>query len=612
MSWMHQVAAVVLVGTTLGCLAIYFLVCFCLPLRRRWRRHRKQGQRACPEPTLSELCSSSLKNVASCLVFLRPPADDPFASKACFFVRQQCVVYFKAIWGFGIHILAWRWCGEVIFGRFDECVMAAAGEDADVSISFSDTHLQCLFTLAVAVFVRALPNCVTPSLIQLCQIANAAFQVLRSASVDDFRTLRDHQALETMIAIAMAMFAGGPIVTSGLAATCFITRVAVYVSLLHKSSDDELHMLAQWHGEDHLMMYVSEHLSVAVMTVFLGSALDHAMWEASMASLREQVSSTIQETIRSLLAVLCDAVCSTDEQFLLTEPCLALSNLLGLQGPGNSYEGHSILDFVEGSDRRRVQSHFANAALALGTAQSINTKLVDGKGRSLDMHLYCVAFDDIHGRRCYVIGVKEGEGARGDTVPDRGVTEMFEEFRSSRRQREAEASEGALSIDDSSRSTSSSVLTEDVPEAYIDICSMTLVTWNAAFTMFTGPEEEGRGAFEEWLIAPQAQQVPSILRKICAKFLAEPSGAQMEVPSLVPLGKLLLQPPLAKRAGIKYSADVFVDLQSLRGQSISSDACFVRLKFSSVFTRAENRRTKSPGRSSTASCSTVPSARLAL
>eukprot|EP00929_Paragymnodinium_shiwhaense_P107122 TRINITY_DN7318_c0_g1_i1.p1 TRINITY_DN7318_c0_g1~~TRINITY_DN7318_c0_g1_i1.p1 ORF type:complete len:398 (+),score=45.96 TRINITY_DN7318_c0_g1_i1:85-1278(+) len=395
-----------------------------------------------------------------------------------------------------------------------------------------------------------------------------------------------------------------------------LPRVAAYVGFLGEASEDELDTLSRVHGVDHFMTYVAEHLSVAVMVVFLGSALDHTMWEASVATLREQVSFTIQQTIQSLLAVLCDAVCATDGDFLLTEPCLALANLLGRQPPGNSYEGHSFFDFVEDDDRSRVRDHFANA-LALGTAQSINTKVIDGRGRTLDMHLYCVAFDDIHSRRCYIIGVKEGEGARGDTLPQRGVTEMFEAFRSARRQRDAEASEGMLSVDSSSRTSTASARSEEAPEAYIDICTMHLVTWNAAFTMFTGPEEEGRGAFEDWLLAPQSQQVTKVLREMCGKFLAAEGGeTQVETGcSLVPLGRLVLQPPPAKRAGIKYHAEVYVDLQSLQGQSHRSKDCFVRLKFGRVLTIADHRRTKSPVRSGHVSISSggaESSARLSL
>eukprot|EP00929_Paragymnodinium_shiwhaense_P039848 TRINITY_DN20873_c0_g1_i2.p1 TRINITY_DN20873_c0_g1~~TRINITY_DN20873_c0_g1_i2.p1 ORF type:complete len:521 (+),score=81.47 TRINITY_DN20873_c0_g1_i2:127-1689(+) len=510
-----RAGALLLTGSLFGALATYLLACVCIPLASRLRRDcrwtRPRLRCSCRCPPIVGRCLMAVWQF-----FWQPAANDLLVKKAFQVARQRAVSYFKTLCKVLVHFAAYGLIWDVLAGRFDDLVKVAGGEEPCDSLSFVDVRLRRLVFFCLMLFVETCPNRVTTRTPQIFQVAMALYICLRVASTEDIRVLRDHEALDVASSICLAVLAGGPILTLILATSCSIVRVGMYNYFLGQSSEEELQELMSLHGQDHATRFVVEHVVTALAIVFLGSALDNAMLEAAMASLREQVTSQIQQIAQSLLAVLCDAVVSTDAEFLLTESCLSLANMLEWGTPGNCYEGQCFLDFVDKADRVRVQNHFTQALASLGTAQSITTKLINGADRPVDMRLYCVAFDDLYGRRRNVIGIKELEGARGDVVPVRSSTAMYEAFQSNR----SKTSKADISEDHSVGSNPTSTLSNSEllqeSEAFIDIKTASLVTWNPAFTMVTGPEQEAGCSFEDWLIEAQPGEVLKIMQVECA------------------------------------------------------------------------------------------------
>eukprot|EP00929_Paragymnodinium_shiwhaense_P047765 TRINITY_DN24223_c0_g1_i3.p1 TRINITY_DN24223_c0_g1~~TRINITY_DN24223_c0_g1_i3.p1 ORF type:complete len:510 (+),score=45.84 TRINITY_DN24223_c0_g1_i3:94-1623(+) len=475
-------------------------------------------------------------------------------------------------------------------------VPRVAGGGVQNDFSFLRYTFRRLVIFCGAAFFRILPEKRTPSYLQIAQSIATVFIISRLLATTDLRTLRDHEAFDTMISFVLSTFAGGPLLTTFLASLTCLCRIGKYIAFLRSMSAVDREQISRLHGSDHLATYTLEHIAVVASTVFMASILEASMLEGALASLRERVWYQIQEVVQSLLAVLCDAVVCTDEDFLLTEPSLALANTLLRQPPGNSYEGHCFLEFVEESDRQRVHAHFANSGL--GTAQSIHTRVLDGNSNQIAVQLYCVPFQNIHGQRCHIIGMKEGDGATVDVVPAQPSRQLFDAYRCTRgrpRGPDALDEESSLvsSADSSStRWSSASANAQEEAVVYLHADSMEVITWNAAFTILSGPEQEQGFSFIDWLQPPQAQQVPRTIREACEKFMSDPN--QSDQPALVPLGALVLQPPQAQRAGLKYTVETHLDLQPLTGKSSNHASSFVRLVLSDLKNVVKPKRAWSP------------------
>eukprot|EP00929_Paragymnodinium_shiwhaense_P069694 TRINITY_DN3515_c0_g1_i1.p1 TRINITY_DN3515_c0_g1~~TRINITY_DN3515_c0_g1_i1.p1 ORF type:complete len:521 (+),score=93.18 TRINITY_DN3515_c0_g1_i1:124-1686(+) len=488
------------------------------------------------------------------------------------------------------HVFAlWLLC-DMLVGRFDELLDVARGghrSDFRYATCITGRVVPCMLSL----YFILVPEHSTPTARQVLQAVLACYIVSQVVRAESIEALKNKEAMHAMASQSAALLAGSPILTTTLATLTCAARVGIYMMLLGEANDEELQRYASLLGEEHAVSYVFEHIAVSMACVFMASVLEHTLLEGALASLREQASYQVQKTVKSLLAVLCDAVVCTDENFVLTEPCFALANTLLRQTPGKSYEGDSFLDFLEESDRVRVQGHFAEASV--GIAQSIISRMVDGNGAVLKMQLYCVPYD-IHGKRRHIIGVKEGDGSSpNDTMPLQPSRVLFEAYRSRRwRPRYGSAEASTAGSDSTTTSATSSVESKEDAEAYIRLSSMEVVTWNAAFTMLCGPEQEQGFLFTDWLVSRQAERFPRVVRRICEKFMNKQSDP--EDPTMIRLGTVTLQPPQAKLADLKYNVEVHLDMESLRGQSRSNGNACLRVKLCDLTNIVKPKRPRSP------------------
>eukprot|EP00929_Paragymnodinium_shiwhaense_P069696 TRINITY_DN3515_c0_g1_i3.p1 TRINITY_DN3515_c0_g1~~TRINITY_DN3515_c0_g1_i3.p1 ORF type:complete len:663 (+),score=94.56 TRINITY_DN3515_c0_g1_i3:146-2134(+) len=636
MAWEHQAVASVSLAAAVGCLVVYALH-LCLQLAICTAGGTSSWTAS---GTLRSACmrffggASSLKGSGG--------ENDLLAGKAHEIAVQRSSCYWLFMCRLAFHVFAlWLLC-DMLVGRFDELLDVARGghrSDFRYATCITGRVVPCMLSL----YFILVPEHSTPTARQVLQAVLACYIVSQVVRAESIEALKNKEAMHAMASQSAALLAGSPILTTTLATLTCAARVGIYMMLLGEANDEELQRYASLLGEEHAVSYVFEHIAVSMACVFMASVLEHTLLEGALASLREQASYQVQKTVKSLLAVLCDAVVCTDENFVLTEPCFALANTLLRQTPGKSYEGDSFLDFLEESDRVRVQGHFAEASV--GIAQSIISRMVDGNGAVLKMQLYCVPYDihrvvqhdclepvcvwlevfatkainhnrsfealqrysspsaiklsdlvtpAIHGKRRHIIGVKEGDGSSpNDTMPLQPSRVLFEAYRSRRwRPRYGSAEASTAGSDSTTTSATSSVESKEDAEAYIRLSSMEVVTWNAAFTMLCGPEQEQGFLFTDWLVSRQAERFPRVVRRICEKFMNKQSDP--EDPTMIRLGTVTLQPPQAKLADLKYNVEVHLDMESLRGQSRSNGNACLRVKLCDLTNIVKPKRPRSP------------------
>eukprot|EP00929_Paragymnodinium_shiwhaense_P091344 TRINITY_DN51332_c0_g1_i1.p1 TRINITY_DN51332_c0_g1~~TRINITY_DN51332_c0_g1_i1.p1 ORF type:complete len:638 (+),score=79.40 TRINITY_DN51332_c0_g1_i1:91-2004(+) len=609
-----QLVAAALLAASVGCLAVYALL-HGNYLRRymlAWQRSERKGKggrrssRVCP----ARPCKQACRTLSWCFgAGLREDNSiDLFAAKAHAIALQRGAEYARVACSTMIHIVALHMVSDLALGTFQDLVEVASGED-ELLVHYSLNYY--LFVRRTSIFIIALainllPDWVTPRALQVFQIVIASQVAMRALMQDSIIRLRSNEAVDTALCIWAAVFAGGPRLTSLLVVSTLLLRYYLYTSLLAMADSEQQEYLASLYGADHTRHYMAGHAIAGGVTILVGSTLERSILEGAMGSLRERISAQIKDLVQQLLAALCDSVVRTDGDFALLDPSLSLASLLLRQPPGKTYKGHSFLDFVDEPERSRVRNHFVRSLGALGVTQSIHTRLVDGNGLKCNVQLYRIAFQDIHGRSCNIIGIRDEGGSRLDGVSVQSVTEKFEAYRSKERKRSsrceskssASSSSCSSSTVESTESSTSAPLSSmsttndgDVAEAYLDIQEMTVVTWNPAFSMFCGPEQEPCVPLHEWLLPPQTEKVPQAIRRLCQSFLAEENREGRG--RLVQFGRLVLQPPHAQRAGVKYQVQLYVDTRSLAIQSQSNAACFVRLEFKDIAV-ADMRRPRPP------------------
>lgn len=115
------------------------------------------------------------------------------------------------------------------------------------------------------------------------------------------------------------------------------------------------------------------------------------------------MATNLQQAVRRLLAVLCDAELHLSPDLQLLDPSPKVSQLLA---PGGSAEGASFLDFVAEQDRPRFQRFLACAGQQ--APASLPLMIVDRTGYSFPADIFLARLFDLEGMPGgYILGVKD-------------------------------------------------------------------------------------------------------------------------------------------------------------------------------------------------------------
>jgi len=135
-------------------------------------------------------------------------------------------------------------------------------------------------------------------------------------------------------------------------------------------------------------------------------------------------------TLTSLLSVMCDTVVHLDNDYRITKPCPQLSVLLFRQiSLAAADEGDvNFLSFMSEEDRQRFVDCISEEVVdgERIPARTTLIRLVSANGVRVPLRIFCVGFTNMFGRQAYSIGIQEdaeaaqvlGDLSYGETVLD--------------------------------------------------------------------------------------------------------------------------------------------------------------------------------------------------
>eukprot|EP00929_Paragymnodinium_shiwhaense_P023223 TRINITY_DN14597_c0_g1_i1.p1 TRINITY_DN14597_c0_g1~~TRINITY_DN14597_c0_g1_i1.p1 ORF type:complete len:391 (+),score=35.21 TRINITY_DN14597_c0_g1_i1:137-1309(+) len=323
-------------------------------------------------------------------------------------------------------------------------------------------------------------------------------------------------------------------------------------------------------------------------------------WTRTMerSSLEAKKASASEVTIKSLLAVLCDAAIVVCENVTLTAPSMQFAHFLQRPSPPDGYVGASLLDFVVQPDRERLQQAILSSASGPGTTLSVSVALTRGSGARMPVRMYCISFLDTDDRRGYFIGILEVKEAETSTLgslqsPFLGQAMPGLELDNVRgHSRMRSVSEACSSVSGESTGSETALvplmLTHgDEVEVWVDLGKSTLPVLHAssAVTQIVGPLVYGRSGLCDWL-----DEDASL---VLFHDMVEAFDAYTEDEAKVTanLGRLCLRPLHAVRAGIQYAAEVTVDFgPSMEASEESGNQILAILRFKNVGVKTASRR----------------------
>eukprot|EP00929_Paragymnodinium_shiwhaense_P003958 TRINITY_DN10466_c1_g1_i8.p1 TRINITY_DN10466_c1_g1~~TRINITY_DN10466_c1_g1_i8.p1 ORF type:complete len:621 (-),score=54.70 TRINITY_DN10466_c1_g1_i8:174-2036(-) len=364
---------------------------------------------------------------------------------------------------------------------------------------------------------------------------------------------------------AAAVLLGTPTSTFLLNAVCTALKLTKLFTFMSKMSVEEQTLMEYVHG---LAFGVALHEMAVLMFVCLScSVVNTWTYEAARARMEAVASSASEETVRSLIAVICDAIVTLSKDMIMSSPCSSFAHFLLRKPPTGGYEGVSFLAFVEETSRERVEEQIASAAMGPGTAVSVSTKLVDGNQSLVKVTLYCVSFVDSDGCPACIIGVLEvkNEGFAGDARPDTLEFAGLEDTLSALRGcgtlpsvSEADR-DSAQSVDSAESAVVPLIVDGDANEVAfsIDIGDSTLPvqTMSLAASHMVGPLVAGSSSMLDWIRGKDASDFVELLWLAYSDYSDEQSDKTVSVD----LGKVSLQPLHARRAGLEYVGKASID-----------------------------------------------------
>eukprot|EP00929_Paragymnodinium_shiwhaense_P103138 TRINITY_DN6641_c0_g1_i8.p1 TRINITY_DN6641_c0_g1~~TRINITY_DN6641_c0_g1_i8.p1 ORF type:complete len:557 (-),score=63.95 TRINITY_DN6641_c0_g1_i8:730-2400(-) len=358
---------------------------------------------------------------------------------------------------------------------------------------------------------------------------------------------------------------GTPRITLGLNVVYAATKLISYLNLFRGLSEADKDIVASIWGRE--LGPAPAELVLCGTLWAISTIVETWNYATVRSTLEAKKSSTSEETVKSILVVMCDSVVTVDNDLVLDRPSSGFAHFLLRRPPNNSYQGVSLLDFIGTNDRQRIQEQLTASSMTPGMALSLTTTLIDGSGAALNVQMYCTCFIDIHGDRAYVIGILEvkdpsyeiGRGDRfalGDDCIEglqtlRGMGALHAASEPDR------ATNASVRSDDSAATLLA--IDHDQYEAFIDLQGekWPIIGTSLRMRQFSGPQSGRRVYFAEWLRDTDAAYIVARITEAFEQFRED--GSRYE---LAHLGKVLFQPPHSKQeAGIEcVGEDLSLDM----------------------------------------------------
>eukprot|EP00929_Paragymnodinium_shiwhaense_P076092 TRINITY_DN39039_c0_g1_i7.p1 TRINITY_DN39039_c0_g1~~TRINITY_DN39039_c0_g1_i7.p1 ORF type:complete len:632 (-),score=79.46 TRINITY_DN39039_c0_g1_i7:312-2207(-) len=455
--------------------------------------------------------------------------------------------------------------------------------------------LKLMMVFAVALYFRLFESSVTAKTLDICHctlVGRMIWEIL--ASADAHQLLGLHVTLAITFRLVLAVVVGAPTLTFVLNGVHVLATCCRYVALLADMAPEGAEKTILTYGGVYSVL--TEQL-VSLMVIWKVNTLVQT-WTLSMerSKLQVRAATSEQATVKSLLAVLCDAMVSLTGSLMLAAPSPQLGHFLMRHPPDDSYQGAALLDFVEEGDRDRVKQQILSTSRGPGTTLSISTKFINGNGATMDVQMYCVSFTDSDDRQAYCIGMLEVNRSSADAPSFQGshdgLSVVFEPGAL-----HSVSDPGELPVD------SESVVSAVVPlvlnaggelEACVDIrnSSLPVLSTSASMTQLVGPLEAGGCSLLSWLGEDEAA-VAAVVHRI-ADAIDRYSETREDPLAVADLGRVRLQPRHALRAGLQYIAKVTIDLTSaIDGfNNSNSEQVPVLLRFSEIGMQTASRRAR--------------------
>eukprot|EP00929_Paragymnodinium_shiwhaense_P082550 TRINITY_DN43535_c0_g1_i1.p1 TRINITY_DN43535_c0_g1~~TRINITY_DN43535_c0_g1_i1.p1 ORF type:complete len:620 (+),score=59.45 TRINITY_DN43535_c0_g1_i1:146-2005(+) len=488
--------------------------------------------------------------------------NDPFERKVRQLAIEARLQRVRTLARIGIHCMMAVAVGSVIvYGWYD----VAAFKDVTLAKSIFHRHRIVTITMGVVMctYCWLFPErsgITTHHIFHALIFSRLCWRIWASGSV--FEMVRIDQS-ETCVRFLGALLTGSPAMTLGLNIIYVGFRIYTYASLFDALSNLEKDVVApMWGNPSQLAL-----MEVFVCASIWLSSIVVENWNQSTAraNLLAKTFAKGEETVKSMLVVMCDAVVSVDNHFVLNTPSSDFARFLLRCPPNNSYQGVSFLEFLEVSDRQRIQQQLTSSSVGAGTTLSLTATLLDGNGTALSAQMYCTCFIDVSDERAYVIGILEvrdhayGAGTeRQDVIIEVGDTDdNLQTLRGTGALRAALEPDRATCSSGQSADSGVTLLAVDHShcEAFIDMGSnkWPIVSTSLRMRQFSGPQGGVKQHFVEWL---RNNDFTARMQEVLDEFRADTSKRHEQVR----LGEVAFQPPHARRAGLECVGHMIMDM----------------------------------------------------
>eukprot|EP00929_Paragymnodinium_shiwhaense_P023225 TRINITY_DN14597_c0_g2_i1.p1 TRINITY_DN14597_c0_g2~~TRINITY_DN14597_c0_g2_i1.p1 ORF type:complete len:666 (+),score=77.17 TRINITY_DN14597_c0_g2_i1:51-2000(+) len=479
---------------------------------------------------------------------------------------------------------------------------------ADAAFSRNALHQSSVVTgtlcLVLGLGVYAFDHHVTPTTLDVCHCLMLARMVWQASAAIDVYELLGVQTANTVGRLVLAMIIGTPTLTCGLNVFCTFVKSWQYVVLLASMSSEEQAVAKTIYGS--AFSLILAEVFVWMNTWLVSSSVQ--TWSRGMerSRLEAKKASASEVTIKSLLAVLCDAAIVVCENVTLTAPSMHFAHFLQRQPPPDGYLGASLLDFVVQQDRERLHQAIVSSANGGGSPLSVATALSRGSGARLPVRMYCVSFLDHDDRRGYYIGILEVKEAETSILGNLQAWHLaeaapaleLETVRGHSKMRSVSETCSSISAESTGAETALVPLLADGSEVevWVDLGQSTLPILHASpsVTQIVGPLVYGRSSLCDW-VDEDASLV--LVQDMFDAFDAY-TDSKDESMITANLGRRYLRPMHALRAGIQYATEVTLDFSPSMDAAVdTSNQIPVILRFEKIGVKKASRGNSRSSRS---------------
>eukprot|EP00929_Paragymnodinium_shiwhaense_P021229 TRINITY_DN13904_c0_g3_i1.p1 TRINITY_DN13904_c0_g3~~TRINITY_DN13904_c0_g3_i1.p1 ORF type:complete len:616 (+),score=72.98 TRINITY_DN13904_c0_g3_i1:50-1897(+) len=463
---------------------------------------------------------------------------------------------------------------------------------ARAQLHYQNAPVTLLLCFGVTLYMHSFGSRAGPRTLDVCHTLIFAPLIGEISASRHVHMLMSGMVLTTLSRLFLAGCIGSPPCTACLNAIHVIITCMKYLAFLGEMSDAEAELVHASYGKP-TRVILFYNVAVGLITWILSILVKGCFINFERSKFQLRAALMREATTKSLQAVVCDAVVNVTEALVLNEPSTHLGHFLVRPPPRGSYEGTSLLDFVQEEDRERVGQQVTSSSVGPGTTLSISTKLIDGNTAPVNVQMYCVSFTDCDDRRGFCIGILEIKSQSGSVdrvdncvaeAPDGGTPAPLDPdvIRSV-----SEAADGSIA----------SALSAVVPlvmnaghlEAAVDLRNpkLPILSTSPSMTMLVGPLEVGSSSLLDWFGSEEGAFVVNLIADALQRY-ARRREASLAVTNI---GRVRLQPRHTIRAGLQYVADVTVDMTDSHSDNMDTKTPVV-LRFSNIGMQKASRRTR--------------------